>query len=106
MSFEIKQNDRKPDYKVRLESGGEPIDLTDCYVTFIMRAAAGDEPKVSAPAAVDDAVGGLVRYEWQSGDTDTPGTFRVEWEITYPGFLKRTVPSKGYGMVVVTSELG
>lgn len=106
----MKRHDRKPDYAARLEtvdrSGPKPIDLTNCTVRFIMTAEGEDTPRVSAPAVIDDAVGGIVHYEWAAGDTDVEGRYRAEWEILYPGGLPRTVPSKGHACIEIEADLG
>lgn len=107
MTFSIKRNDRKPDYAVKLVAGGGAIDLTGCTVKFLMTPAKGAAtPKVSALAVVDDALEGLVHFEFAEGDTDTSGLFKTEWEIAYPGGLARTVPSGDYAFIRVVDDLG
>lgn len=38
------------------------------------------------------ATAGVVTYDWQAGDTDTPGEYVVEWHVTASG-KRWTVPS-------------
>ena len=47
----------------------------------------------------------IVRYKWAAGDTDTVGSFDVQWEITWPGSEPQTVPTKGFYTVTVYDDL-
>lgn len=69
-----------------LENGaGEPVSLAGVDdVRFILRAMRGaNSAKVDGAAAVDDAAGGVVHYDWQSFDTDTPGGYKAEWLVIF-----------------------
>ena len=106
MTFPMKRNDLEPRYAAKLVAGGAPIPLTGCTVKFIMTKKGSPTPKVSAPAAIDNALGGLVSYAWAAGDTDTSGVYLAEWEIMYPGARPRTVPSEGHAFIDITDDLG
>lgn len=103
----MKRGDLLPLYTSTLEApAGVPIDLTGCTVKFIMTVAGGSTPKVSAAATVVSAAAGTVRYDWTGSDTDTVGSYRAVWEITYPSTKKRTVPSRGYLPIEIQDDLG
>ncbi len=53
---------------------------------------------------VTDGTNGQVSYTWQSGDTDTTGELRVEFDITIGGAVIK-FPDNGYGTVIVVGEL-
>jgi len=98
VSFTLKQNDREPPYECQLTAGGDILDLTGCTVEFLMSLTTTPTvPKVQAAATiVGDPTNGTVSYQWGSADTDTIGTYRARWLITYASGHQRTVPSAGY----------
>jgi hypothetical protein len=106
--FHVKQNDLAKPITVYLEySDDTPADITGATVKFIMRREKTvATPKVNASATVVDATTGQVRYDWAEGDTDTPGRYDCEWQVTLPGGEPGTFPDKGYDTVVITAELG
>lgn len=106
--FEIKANDRKPSITATLgfEGGGSP-DLTDATVQFIMRAA---DPtvgtvKVKSSAVIVTPETGVVRYDWAAGDTDIPGEYHAEWEVTFADGLPQTFPLKTYHSITIIRDL-
>ena len=48
---------------------------------------------------------GLVRYDWVVGDTDTFGTYYVEFEVAYIDGSVETFPNTGSLVVSVVKEL-
>lgn len=105
MAFSIKQNDTSPSLQAILKDGGlNPVDLTGASVRFHMKAIGGDI-KVDAPMTVVDQDNGVVQYDWGSGDTNTVGTYAVEFEVTYSDGAIETFPNKGSLAVNVTREL-
>lgn len=103
----MKRRDLLPSVTNTLEAPrGTPIDLTGCAVKFIMTPTKSSTPKVSRAAVIVDAVAGSVRYDWTGTDTDTVGSYRALWEITYPSGQTRSVPSTGYLRVVIEDDLG
>lgn len=104
-----KRNDRLPIYTAtlvqQLDCVTTPIDLTGTTVSFIMRHPSSSAPKVKTAATIVDGEAGEVSYAWADGDLDTLGTFRCEWEITYPDGRTLTVPSSGYDQIRVLADL-
>lgn len=83
-----------------------PINLNGASVNFIMRLPRSTgSPKVSRAGIITDAVQGLVSYEWQAGDTDTPGLYLAEWQLIFPGAKPYTVPNDGYSTVDISGAL-
>lgn len=104
----MKANDRLPLFRVVLKRGGGVLDLTNASgVDFIMRLAVGNDlaVKINKPAVIADAVNGVVQYEWAVGDTDTPGAFAAEWEVTWNDGKTETFPTKAYNSVEITADL-
>lgn len=102
--FYIKKNDTLPAIGAILkDAAGDPVDLTGATVRFHM--SIGSAVKVDAAATIVDAAAGDVRYDWQSGDTDTAGPARCEFEVTFPGGGVETWPNNGAWTVSIAEEI-
>jgi hypothetical protein len=105
----IKAHDRLPSVEAILGfASGAVEDLsTASAVHFIMRdrQSPTGPPKVDSPAIIVDALAGSVRYDWGVGDTDTPGTYNAEWQVTYTDGRKQTFPTLTYHTVNVLADL-
>lgn len=104
--FTIKAHDRLPSIQATLLSAGVPVDLTTATgVKFILKLENGSTPKVNAAATIVTAASGLVRYDWLAVDTDTPGSYLGEWEVTWSGGKKQTFPTLTYHAIDVLADL-
>lgn len=110
----MKQNDTAPELVYDLVDnfglpGETAMDLTNATsVTFKMRAedaSAASAPLISRAMTIDDADGGRVVHTWVEGDTDTPGSYRVEFEILWSDGTIETVPNDGYMTLVIVDDL-
>lgn len=91
ITFHIKQGDTLPSLEATLVGpDGEPINLQGTSVTFCMGRS------VRGPCEVVDAAQGRVRYVWQPGDTDEPGTWSAEFVVTNMAGETQRVPNNGY----------
>lgn len=100
MTITIKQNDTVPALEAQLvNADGTAIDLTLCSVWLHM----GN--KINAVSEITDAIKGWVKYAWQTGDTDTVGLYKAEFEIKYPDGAIQTVPNDGYFLIQIVNEL-
>jgi len=105
MAFSIKQNDTSPSLQATLKDASlNPIDLTGATVMFHMKSVDGTV-KVDRQMTITNEAGGVVQYDWQSGDTDTVGTYYVEFEVTYADSSVETFPNNGNRAVSVVREL-
>jgi len=105
MAFSIKQNDTSPSLQATLKDAAlDPIDLTSATVRLHMKSVDGTLKIDEVMTIVDDS-GGVVQYDWQSGDTDTVGTYYVEFEVTYADASVETFPNNGSKVVSVVKEL-
>ncbi len=104
--FVIKQNDTLPTLEAQLiDAYGNPVNLDLCAVTFRMKHGFGQK-ELERPATITDVENGKVRIEWQEGDTDTPGTYKAEFEVNMPDGKVITVPNDGYFIISIVPELG
>lgn len=116
MSFEIKQNDRRPVFVVVLkdnfgEAGEAVVDLTAATAAvFNMRAASGGAVKISRGACtISNAAGGEVTYAWAATDTDTVGEYEAEVEVTWNDGKAETFPggptAGSYFDITITDDI-
>jgi uncharacterized protein YfaS (alpha-2-macroglobulin family) len=92
MAFTIKQNDTSPAIQATLKDGnGSPINLNGADVVIHMKSVDG-VLKVNEQVTIVDADTGVVKYEWATGDTDTVGTYYVEFQVTLCRFNNRDFP--------------
>jgi len=105
MAFSIKQNDTSPSLQATLKDASlTPINLSGATVMFHMKSVDGTV-KIDETMTITDAENGVVQYDWQVGDTDTVGTYYVEFEVTYSDASVETFPNNGNKVVTVVREL-
>jgi len=112
--FDIKKNDSAPALRCILQDdSANPIDLTNAStVQFHMKSdtdtgGTGTPLKVDAPASVIDAVNGIVEYAWLSdgSDTDTPGVWFGEFEVSWSAGGRTTFPNYTYISISIIEDL-
>lgn len=93
--FTLKQNDLAPAIIGTLKSAGGAVKnlSTASSVVFKMGTSTGTL-KVNETITPFDAAGGVCRYQWTTGDTDTAGTFFAEFEVTNADGTKETFPNE------------
>ncbi len=91
MSLTFVQGDTAPDITAVIHEEDDPtsiIDLSPAYVDsvrFQMRKQDDHRYTVNAAATVVDGPTGQVSYSWGANDLSVPGTYLVQWEVTYLG---------------------
>lgn len=89
MSLTFVQGDTAPDINAIIHEEDDPtsvIDLTQVSsVKFQMRRSDDRRYQVNSSATIVDAAAGKVRYQWGANDLSVPGTYYVQWELTYAG---------------------
>ena len=106
MSFYIKRNDTAPSLEAQLiDAEGKPINLDMCGVRFLMKDRFG-RVNINRPATIVDAEQGLVRVDWEAGDTSVAGMMKCEFEITFTDGKVLTVPNDGYFLIHIVEDLG
>lgn len=105
MAFRIKQNDTSPSLEAKLSDNNlVSVDLTAATVMLHMKAVGGGVVLDQQMTITDDE-GGVVQYDWQTGDTATVGTYYVEFEVTYADGSVETFPNTGSLPLIITREL-
>lgn len=84
----------------------EVIDITGATVRFTLSTPDFVTKKVNRQLAViTNSSLGDCEYRWQTGNTDTIGTYLAEFEVTPATSPKFTVPVKDKAVVVVVTDL-
>ena len=104
----IKQNDTSPTLDAILtDDDGSPVNVAGASVRFHLKKLGASTLKIDAAATVVDGEAGHVRYTLQSGDTDTPGSYKAEYEVTFiDGSVETFTNTPTQLRVVITPELG
>lgn len=105
-TFYIKAGNTAPAIRVILKyPDGDPVNITGhTSLRFHLRGPDGVNV-VDADATANDEAAGDVQYSWSNGDTDTPGLYRAEWEVTYASGKIETFPNFGYQYVHIDGVL-
>jgi hypothetical protein len=94
----LTQHDLQPTYKVTVvDSSAVAIDLTSAVIRVNMRledSTALTLNRSTAGITITSATSGQFEYAWQVGDTDSTGTFDIEFEVTPNTGGKFTIPNK------------
>tara|TARA_R110000823_G_scaffold139299_1_gene269048 strand:+ start:253 stop:573 length:321 start_codon:yes stop_codon:yes gene_type:complete len=105
MAFIIKQNDTSPAIQATLkDANGSTINLNGAVVNIHMKSVNG-VLKVDEQMTVVDADTGVVKYDWVTGDTDTVGTYYVEFQVTYADLTIETFPNDDKAVILIKPEL-
>jgi hypothetical protein len=105
-NFTMRENDTLPIIGATLSDPNGIIDLTGASVAFHMNVAKGGTPKVNAAASiVGDPTLGVVEYAWIAIDTDSPGTYNCEWEVTFANGKILSCPNDSYDTVTILADL-
>ena len=84
----------------------EVVSITGATIRFTLSTVDGVTKKVNRQLAIiTNGSLGDYEYRWQSGDTNTIGTYLAEFEITPSASPKFTVPVNERAIVVIVADL-
>ena len=109
----LTQYDLQPYYPANIiDSANAAIDLTGATIYCSMILASGGTAKINRRTTGiviknQTTNKGEFELQWQAGDTDTLGTFNIEFEINPPSGGKFTVPfaKDGKAQVIISAGL-
>jgi len=103
----IKRHDTAPAFTATLQdANNDAVDISGAAVLFLMRNPRTRELKVSSAATITDAAAGRISYAWAAGDTDTPGVYQVEVQVTFGSGEVETFPNGSHHRLEVLKDLG
>ena len=91
--FYIGQNARRPSIGVTLMDATGPVNLTGASSVTIRGRLQDGTTTFSGTATADVPAAGHVTYAWAANDTATPGTYIVEWSVTWSTGITQTFPT-------------
>ena len=102
----LKQNDTSPAIAHQLlDEAGAAVNLTAASVKFMAWLPGAAAAKINAAATITGAATGNVSYTPGASDTDSPGDYLAEWQVTFSGGAIQTFPQSGYLKLRVTDDL-
>lgn len=110
-TFVIKRNDTSPSLEVQLlDASKNPVNITGASVVFNLGTRDGETLVDGEAATIVTAGTGIVRYDWQAGDTAQSGTHNAEFEVTYLGgrvetFPKSKSPNRNFIQVIIPEDI-
>jgi len=109
----MKRGDRRPYVPVQFfqPDGVTPLDVSGAdVINFVCRvkgAAEDDPPIIKSPITLLDPLLGDGEYRWAVGDTDTPGQYEYEFEITWTAGLEpQTIPQDSFFDLIIIDDAG
>ncbi len=97
--FKINTGDLSPSVQAVLQnSDGSVVNLQNCTALFVMTQ--NDQTLFSKSASIIDAVNGIVKYDWQAGDTDYYGVCEGKFIVTLPNSLTQSFPVAGVFYII------
>jgi hypothetical protein len=96
-SLKIKKGKTSPSVQFRLFDMDTflPVNLTEAQIKFFMEGpehGANIKRIEGEGEVVVSPLTGIGKYEWHPGETDTPGSYRADFEITLSDGVKVRVP--------------
>lgn len=105
MAFTIKQSDTSPSLQVTFQDAeGNPVNIVGASIDFYMESLDGILV-VDAPMTIVNGQGGIAKYDWQIGDTDSPGTYYAEFKVTYGDGSVETFPNNTNSTIIIYPSL-
>ena len=106
IDFKIKRNDTRPAIEATISaSASDTITTVEFHMASsdgTLKVAAGSGTIVQQASSTQAA---KVKYQWQTGDTDTDGKYNAEFEVTFSDGRVETYPNEGFLKVQVGPDL-
>jgi hypothetical protein len=109
--FEITQGDLLPSFRVQLKEDGVVLDLTnalsaDIIIYTDLGSGVAGTALLNTPAVIETPkTNGIVKYDWVSPQTNTPGSYLIQVEVMWPGPKPETAPTGAKWTMVIWPAL-
>lgn len=101
-TFVIKRGDTSPSLRYMLPSDAS---LLGAQVRFQMRRPDSDTV-LDTPADIESVFEpAIVAHLWASGETNDPGRYQAEFEVTYSDGAVETFPNSGFITVIIPEDV-
>jgi len=107
-TFKIKRHARRPYLRLLVkDSDGNPFDFTGALsAKFQMKNSDGTMVITDGAGEIESpATSGVLRYEWEPGDTDTAGDYYAEFDVSYAASDNLTLPIDGDLLVKIKEDV-
>lgn len=105
-TLQMKKDDLEPKFIATLRNAdGTAVDLTNATSVSLIVKQQGGPKYFKGSAVFIDRSNGIVSYTWASGNTDTVGSFQMEWEVIWPTNRQETFPNTGYDTLIIGASL-
>ena len=99
-SLKVKKGKTSPSVQFRLFDMDTflPVDLTGAQIKFFMEGPEGrtDVKRIEGEGeVVVSPLTGIGKYEWNPGETEIPGSYRADFEVTLSDGTEVRVPESG-----------
>jgi hypothetical protein len=101
----MKSGDTLPELRVQLIEEGNAFTLDSYSVEMKMKRAGDDSLVVDSSAAIEQPNRGIVTYDWSVGDTETAGTYELEFTADDGSGSTLTFPNSGTEKIYIEEEL-
>lgn len=106
--FEMSKDDTSPLIQVTCkDKSGTVVPVTGATnILFEMLTQDKVTQKVNnnSNTSIIDGPNGIIRYDWQTGDTDTAGTFLSRFKVTFSDGTIETFPNAGRYIKTIIGE--
>lgn len=102
--FHLKRGDTSPALRYRLDPA---VNLAGASVVFNMRQRDGGAKIIDRVTAsiTGDPSDGVVGYLWSAADTENPGRFEAEFEVTYADGAVETFPNDSFIAINIAGDI-
>lgn len=101
-TFVIKRGDTSPSLRYLLPSD---LSLAGAQVRFQMRRI-DSGTVLDTPADIESVFEpAIVAHLWAPGQTDDPGRYQAEFEVTYSDGAVETFPNRGFITVIIPEDV-
>ena len=87
------------------DQSGNPVNLSGCTVTFVMRSLFSSTPVVNTTATITNAAAGTVQYSWLATDTATSGLYSGQFQVVTGSGTTFSAPTDGYLEISIEDSL-
>lgn len=109
MTWQAKTGEVPPNLRMCLSDLNGAVDMSTAteIKVYILKTASSEVLEKDGVADPDQLTNkGYIEVEWEAGDIDVRGNYRVESKVTFASGKIQKFPTKGWEILEVDPELG